>query len=255
MTFLSAKSVSINIGGKAICRDLDLEMKQGQYWGVLGGNGVGKTTLLKYLAGLIPLEHGTIQINGMSLVQWKRRKLARELGVLFQDSQDTFPTTVMETALIGRHPYLPFWSFEGRADIDIASQALADVSMVDMADRQIDTLSGGERRRLAIATLIVQNPKIWLLDEPTNHLDLHHQISLLDLIIRKVDLVQGALMMVLHDVNLVSRFCTHAMLLIDDETYISGPINEVINRDNLVKLYRHPIREVPLNGISYFFPE
>ena len=94
-----------------------------------------------------------------------------------------------------------------------------------------------------------------MLDEPTNHLDLHHQISLLDLIIRKVDLVQGALMMVLHDVNLVSRFCTHAMLLIDDETYISGPINEVINRDNLVKLYRHPIREVPLNGISYFFPE
>ena len=255
MTLLSAKSVSINIGGKSICRDLDFDLEQGQRWGVLGGNGVGKTTLLKYLAGLLPLENGDIHIKGITVNEWKRKALARELGVLFQDSQDTFPTTVMETALIGRHPYLPFWSFEGKPDIDIASQALIDVSMDEMANRQINTLSGGERRRLAIATLIVQNPRVWLLDEPTNHLDLHHQISLLDLIIRKVDAIKGALMMVLHDVNLVSRFCTHAMLMIDHETNISGPINEVISRGNLEKLYRHPIREIDVNGNSYFFPE
>ena len=255
MTLLSAKSVSINIGGKAICQDLDFELEQGQRWGVLGGNGVGKTTLLKYLAGLYPLDHGQIHVNDVPVNQWKRKALARQLGVLFQDSQDTFPTTVMETALIGRHPYLPFWSFEGKSDINIASQALIDVSMDEMANRQINTLSGGERRRLAIATLIVQNPRVWLLDEPTNHLDLHHQISLLELIIEKVNAMKGALMMVLHDVNLVSRFCTHAMLMIDHETNISGSINEVICRDNLEKLYRHPIREVPLNGTSYFFPE
>lgn len=255
MTLLSANSVSISIGGKSICNSLDFEMEQGQRWGVLGGNGVGKTTLLKYLAGLFPLETGNIDILGTSIDQWKRKELARELGVLFQDSQDTFPTTVMETALIGRHPYLPFWSFEGKADIGIASRALVDVSMFDMAHRQINTLSGGERRRLAIATLIVQNPRIWLLDEPTNHLDLHHQISLLELIINKVEAVKGALLMVLHDVNLVSRFCTHAMLMIDHETIICGPIAEVVTRDNLVELYRHPIREVPLNGINYFFPE
>ena len=254
MTLLSAKSVSISIAGKSICNSLDFEMEQGQRWGVLGGNGVGKTTLLKYLAGLFPLENGKIDIQGMSISQWKRKELARELGVLFQDSQDTFPTTVMETALIGRHPYLPFWSFEGRADIGIASQALADVSMFDMSHRQINTLSGGERRRLAVATLIVQNPRIWLLDEPTNHLDLHHQISLLELIINKVESVKGALLMVLHDVNLVSRFCTHAMLMIDHETNISGPIGEVITRDNLELLYRHPIHEIRNDDGCYYFP-
>jgi len=255
MSLLSANSVSINIAGKPICSNLDLEIQQGQRWGVLGGNGVGKTTLIKYLAGLYPLEKGDIHVHGVSINQWKRKELAQELGVLFQDSQDTFPSTVMETALIGRHPFLPFWSFEGKADIDIASQALIDVSMSDMANRQINTLSGGERRRLAIATLIVQNPRVWLLDEPTNHLDLHHQISLLQLIIKKVEAVDGALMMVLHDVNLVSRFCTHAMLMIDHNANISGPIKEVVTRDNLEMLYRHPIREVPLNGFSYYFPE
>lgn len=255
MTLLTANSASIRIGDKFICRGLDFAMEQGQRWGILGGNGIGKTTLLKHLAGLMPLDGGNIQINGTSIPNWNRKELACELGVLFQDSQDTFPTTVMETVLIGRHPYLPFWSFESKGDIDIANRALADVAMLEMASRQIDTLSGGERRRLAIATLIVQNPKIWLLDEPTNHLDLHHQISLLTLIISKVDAVQGALLMVLHDVNLVSRFCTHVMLMIDPETIICGSMEEVVTRDNLEKLYRHPIREIDVNGNNYFFPE
>ena len=255
MTLLSAKSVSIRIGDKFICRDLNFALEQGQRWGILGGNGIGKTTLLKHLAGLMPLEDGSIQINGTPITHWNRKELACELGVLFQDSQDTFPTTVMETALIGRHPYLPFWSFERRIDIDIASRALADVAMMDMAHRQINTLSGGERRRLAIATLIVQNPQIWLLDEPTNHLDLHHQISLLTLIIRKVDAVQGALLMVLHDVNLVSRFCTHVMLMVDPETIIRGTVEEVVNRSNLEKLYHHPIHEIRSDGECYYFPE
>ena len=254
MSLLNATGVSINIGSKLICQELNFELQQGQRWGVLGGNGVGKTTLLKYLAGLLPLASGELQLHGKPLAAWRRKAVAREVGVLFQDSQDTLPTTVMETALSGRHPYLPFWSFEGATEFAIAGQALRDVAMAGMEDRQIDTLSGGERRRLAIATMIVQNPRIWLLDEPTNHLDLHHQISLLQLLIDKVTAVQGALLMVLHDVNLVSRFCTHAMLMIDPQTLIRGPIHEVVTRENLELLYRHPIKQIQDDGVSYFYP-
>ena len=134
---------------------------------------------------------------------------------------------------------------------DTATTEIYTLSLHDA----LPILSGGERRRLAIATLIVQNPRIWLLDEPTNHLDLHHQIVLLELIIRKVTAVQGALLMVLHDVNLVSRFCTHAMLMIDSQTIICGPIHDVVTRTNLERLYRHPIQQIQGNGMDYFFPE
>ena len=101
---------------------------------------------------------GDIHIDGKSLRQWKRKPLARTLGILFQDSVDTFPTTVMEIAMTGRYPYLPFLSLEGKEDIELVSQALREVALDNMAERQIDTLSGGERRRLALATLLVQDP-------------------------------------------------------------------------------------------------
>lgn len=255
MSLLSVSSLSINIENKSICRKLDFELDCGQHWGILGGNGIGKTTLMKHLAGLATGSDGSILLKGTSIMEWKRKELAREIGVLFQDSQDTFPTTVLETALIGRHPFLPFWSFEGKDDLEIACRCLSDVALDGMEHRQTTTLSGGERRRLAIACLLVQNPRIWLLDEPTNHLDIHHQIRLLEIIQDKVNKVNGALMMVLHDANLVTRFCTHAMLMVDTDTIITGPVEEVVSRYNLQLLYGHPIHHIEENGNSYYFPE
>jgi iron complex transport system ATP-binding protein len=253
MSLLQTVSLSVSIGGKVICRDLDFTLEQGQHWGILGGNGVGKTTLLQTLAGLLPADSGDILIAGRKLQDLKRRELARKLGVLFQDSHDTFPGSVMETALIGRHPWLPFWSFEGEEDIAMARAALQDVAMESMAHRQVNTLSGGERRRLAIASLLVQNPLLWLLDEPTNHLDLKHQIKLLDLLLHKADTGNGGLIMVLHDVNLITRFCTHVMLMLDHENIISGAVEKVVTLENLQQLYQYPIKQVTAGRDKRFF--
>lgn len=255
MSLLQTKSLVVNMAEKPICTNFDFELQAGEYWGVLGGNGIGKTTLLNTLAGLRPAAGGEIFINGKSSREWKRKHMARKLGMLFQDSVDTFPTTVRETAMIGRHPYVSFLSVEAKQDRDIINSALADVSLNEMADRQIDTLSGGERRRLALATLLVQDPLIWLLDEPTNHLDLHHQISMLNLIKEKVEKNKGAALMVLHDVNLVIRFCTHALLMIEHDNIVCGPVADVLNQENLQILYQHPIKKVEADGSSFFFPE
>ena len=255
MSLLQTKSLVVNMAEKPICTNFDFELQAGEYWGVLGGNGIGKTTLLNTLAGLRPAAGGEIFINGKSSREWKRKHMARKLGMLFQDSVDTFPTTVRETAMIGRHPYVSFLSVEAKQDRDIVNSALADVSLNEMADRQIDTLSGGERRRLALATLLVQDPLIWLLDEPTNHLDLHHQISMLNLIKEKVETNKGAALMVLHDVNLVIRFCTHALLMIEHDNIVCGPVADVLNQENLQILYQHPIKKVEADGSSFFFPE
>jgi iron complex transport system ATP-binding protein len=255
MSLLQTKSLVVNMAEKPICTNFDFELQAGEYWGVLGGNGIGKTTLLNTLAGLRPAAGGEIFINGKSLREWKRKHMARKLGMLFQDSVDTFPTTVRETAMIGRHPYVSFLSVEAKQDRDIVNSALADVSLNEVPDRQIDTLSGGERRRLALATLLVQDPLIWLLDEPTNHLDLHHQISMLNLIKEKVEKNKGAALMVLHDVNLVIRFCTHALLMIEHDNIVCGPVADVLNQENLQILYQHPIKKVEADGSSFFFPK
>lgn len=255
MSMISAQALTIRRGERQVCNEFSFEIDYGQRWAMIGGNGVGKTTMLMHLAGLLPVQEGEIFIKQKPVSEWRRKQLALELGFLFQDNYDPFPSSVLDTALTGRHPFLPFWSFENAEDIEIARSALKEVSLEGMEQRRVDTLSGGERRRLAMATLLVQSPRILLLDEPTNHLDLHHQISMLDLLVKKSVGAQGGIVMVLHDVNLVARFCTHAMLMMDDASIVNGPVTEVLNRDNLERLYGHSIREVRDNDHTYFMPQ
>src|SRR5690606_1184996 len=119
---------------------------------------------------------------GKALSSWRRRALARELAVVFQERHEEFPATVMETALIGRHPWLSPFQMEGAEDGQIARAALAALSVDHLASRLLATLSGGERQRVAIATALAQSPTLWLADEPTNHLDLHHQVAVMALL-------------------------------------------------------------------------
>jgi iron complex transport system ATP-binding protein len=254
MSLLRAESVSVSILQRPIFNKLDLTLEQGQCWGILGANGAGKTTLLHVLAGLRNTDAGRVSINGNGIDEFPRKELAKQVGILFQDCFDSFPVTVMESVLTGRYPHLPYWAMDSAEDVNLCMQALTEVSLSDMADREVQTLSGGERRRLALATLMVQAPRIWLLDEPTNHLDLHYQISLLELIVNKIGVHSGGLLMVLHDVNLLTRFCSHALLMIDADTRISGELSEVITRENLEALYRHPIRTFDDGDTRIYYP-
>ena len=254
MSLLQARSLSVAIAGRLLCRGLNLTLEPGQCWGLLGANGIGKTSLLHTLAGLRPAASGTVRIDGVPQQELGRKALARHVGVLFQDSQDTFPATVLETVLSGRYPHLSLWGLESEKDVAIARYALEQVALDDLAQRRVDTLSGGERRRLAMAILLAQSPTVYLLDEPTNHLDLHFQIRLLTLL--NVKAAHGAGMLIsLHDVNMVTRFCSHALLMIDRNTLLAGPVEEVITTINLERLYRHGIREVEESGRRFYFPE
>ena len=254
MLTVNAEALTVSVGQKLICRDFDLEIRAGEHWGMLGGNGVGKTTLLHTLAGLRQPVRGRVLLDDTDLQDYRRLRLARKVGVLFQDSQDTFPATVKETVLTGRFPYQSFWPGGQREDVILADAALAQLNLEPMQGRQVDTLSGGERRRLAIATLLLQDPGLWLLDEPTNHLDLHHQIQVLDLISQRVREKGGALLMALHDVNLISRYCSHAILMPGQAQLLCGEVAQVINKPNLEDLYRHPIHEISSAGRKYYFP-
>ena len=128
-TLLELRKLTLSIGGKTVCRDLDLNIVGGQCWGILGVNGVGKTTLLHTLAGLKPAQTGEIRVNGKPRSDYSARELAQLCGILFQDYLDTFPCTVLEAALIGRHPYLRQWQWESVQDKAIARAALQQVGL------------------------------------------------------------------------------------------------------------------------------
>jgi iron complex transport system ATP-binding protein len=248
---LESHNLGVRIGEIQICRDANFEFRAGECWGILGINGAGKTTLLHTLAGLRSPDQGLIYLNGNPLPHMSRRRIARQLGLMLQDTPDPFPATVLDTALIGRHPHLSRWQWESALDIERAQAALEQVHLQGFEPRQVNTLSGGERRRLALATLLVQAPAMLLLDEPTNHLDLHHQHQLLTLLRDRVH--NGAsIVMVLHDINHVVRYCDHVILLSGDGEIIQGLQSEILNAEVLSRLYRHPVMEIELQQQRFF---
>ena len=240
---LAARGLGVKIADVRVCRGLDFNVLPGQSWAILGRNGVGKTTLLHTLAGLRSPESGTIELNGKALATTSRRAVARLRAVLLQDDSDAFPATVLETVLVGRHPHLSRWQWESAEDIRIAREALAAADMAGTEARDVRTLSGGERRRVALAALLAQQPRLFLLDEPSSHLDLSHQLSLLEQLVLAVRPGANALIMVLHDLNLAARYCDHALLLADGEA-VSGPAEELLTAERLSAIYRVPLQQI-----------
>lgn len=241
---LKTTSLTVEIAGKTVCRELDISLHGGEVLGLLGPNGAGKTTLLHTLAGVRSPVQGDIRIAGKLLAAWPRRQLAQRLGLLLQEQQDMFPASVLETALIGRHPHMDFWRWESHRDVAIARRALKTVHMQGLEQRPQYALSGGERRRMAIATILSQTPDIYLLDEPVNHLDLRHQLSILQHFRQLASKHHKAVVLTLHDINLVARYCDTVLLLYGDGNLLHGSIDSVLTEDNLSRLYDTPVTRI-----------
>lgn len=252
---LTAQTLAVSIGGQSVCRDLDLNIEAGSRWAILGVNGVGKTTLLSTLAGLRAPDGGTLLLDGAPLACMAPRARALRCGLMTQE--DSFhisdpETTALEVALLGRQPHLDWWRAESAHDLELANTALAAVGLADLpgiATRRAAMLSGGERRRLALAALLAQEVPLCLLDEPTAHLDLHQQIAFMDLLIGWNG---RTLVMTLHDVNLAARYCTHALLLFGAGQWCAGPLVDMLSAEMLTRLYRHPVIAIDTpTGVAY----
>ncbi len=250
---LAAHALSVSIGGQPVVRELHLALHPGERLVLLGRNGVGKTTLLHTLAGLHAADAGEVRLAGKTYADLGHRGAAPLRGLLPQHQGDVFAASVLETVLIGRHPYLARWDWESAADANLARAALAAVGLADFAARSLHTLSGGERQRVALATLLVQQPRVYLLDEPLAHLDLNHQVAVLELMSRRVREEGAALVMVLHDVNLAARYCDWALLLFGEGEYEFG--DAVPDARALSRLYGYPLRVIQDGERRWFVPE
>lgn len=251
---LTVAGLCVEVAQRHLVEDLEFAAKPGQFIAMLGENGVGKTLTLHTLAGLRAPTSGAVRLGDRGLQEWPRRDLARALGLLAQSSEDPFPSTVLESALIGRHPHLDFWQWESEADVAIARAALEQVDLAAREDRAIDTLSGGERRRLAIATILTQDPGVFLLDEATNHLDPHHQLDVLALFRARAD-AGRVVIASLHDATLAARFADQALLLYGDGSWNFGPVAHVLDTPHLSRLYRTPVHELEFRGRRVFVNE
>ncbi|MFC1688525.1 ABC transporter ATP-binding protein [Pseudomonadota bacterium] len=254
MSTLSCRNVDVRIASIQIVNRLDLDIKPGQFWGLLGPNGIGKTTLLKCLAGLDEPAAGQILLESRVLSELPRKLLALHIGMLQQHTVYVFDSSVLQTALTGRHPHLAYWEREGPTDFEKARDALASVGLESFAERSVTGLSGGEARRLAFAALLVQEPEIMLLDEPTNHLDLKHQVEIMGMVADRVGSGGHSAFAALHDINLAARYCSHVVMLFGEGEWCAGPTREMLNEDTLARLYHCPVERLESASGPRFHP-
>jgi len=254
MTSLACQLLDVSIAGKKVCNKLTLELVNGQFWGLLGPNGIGKTTLLKCMAGLSAADSGEVLLENQSMGNLPRRLIARRLGMLQQHTVYVFDASVLETAMTGRHPHLAYWEREGPEDKQKALDAIRSVDLEGFEARSVTGLSGGEARRLAFASLMVQEPDILLLDEPTNHLDMKYQIRIMDQVESQVVKERRCAMIALHDVNLAARYCNHILMLFGEGDWQAGPADELLNQENLERLYQCPVESVYTSNGKRFLP-
>lgn len=248
---LSSHDLTIEVPGRRLVDTLDVSFQRGEFVAILGRNGAGKTLTLLTLAGLRQAAAGRVELAGQDMTSLKRAAIARTLALLPQSTEDVFPANVLDTVLIGRHPHIAPLHWESSLDREVALTALSNMNLGALASRDILTLSGGERRRVAIAQIVAQAPDCFLLDEPSNHLDPQHQLEVLRLFRQQAD--EGAAVIAsLHDVNLAARFADRCLLLFGDGNWELGRSDEILTDERLGALYGTRVESVPWRSRKLF---
>ena len=233
MSMLSLENVSAGYDGTDVLHGIGLQINGGEFVCVIGPNGCGKTTLLRAIAGLLPYK-GNLSLQGQSVKKMKRKEIAAFMALLSQISQLYYAFSIYDTVMHGRYHHLK-GAFKKPAETDHSAvrRCLQTVGLLEMKDRMIDTLSGGQLQRVYLARTLAQEPKIILLDEPTNHLDLRHQLELMESLKAWCQTGDRAVVGVLHDINLALAFADRIALLHEGRLLSFGPPSEVLQRDRL----------------------
>jgi iron complex transport system ATP-binding protein len=212
---LETRGLRVSVPGRVLIDDLNVTIRAGEFVALLGGNGTGKSLLLRTLAGLRPATAGAVLLDGRAIEALPRRQVATRLGFLPQDPDAPPQGSLRESVLLGRFAHLGLWDVAGADDAARVARALAATGLESFAGRELASLSGGEQRRAAIARLLVQAPSIYLLDEPTNHLDPAQQLGILERL-RALTRAGAAVIASLHEPNLALRFADRACTLASD---------------------------------------
>ncbi len=238
---IRAEDLSFRYDNDWVLRDLAFSIQKGDFLGIVGPNGTGKTTLLKLLYRLISPQKGRVLIDGKEIAQMTRQEISKKIAVVSQETQINFPFVALEIVLMGRSPHLKGLQFEKKVDFEIARKAMEQTDTLQVADRPFNELSGGEKQRVFIARALAQETDSILFDEPTANLDIRHQVHFYDLM-TSLNMEKGiTIVAVSHDINLASEFCQKILLLHHGSLFALGKPIEVVTKANIEAVYQTPI--------------
>jgi iron complex transport system ATP-binding protein len=247
---LRAEGIWFKYGSRLVIDDVNVEVRTGELLGLVGPNGAGKTTLLHLLSGYLEPQDGSVYLHDQPLGSYKRKQIAREIAVVPQQTQTAFAFTALQVVLLGRHPYAGFAAVDTEEDVEIARDALRQLSLADMSERRFDELSGGEQRLVLLARALAQRTPILLLDEPLSALDLRHQWIILNLL-KKLVADGKAVLATFHDLNAAARWCDRVALIDGGRMIASGDPDEVLQPELLEATYAVPLRRSTTARIDF----
>lgn len=235
--------------------EVSMDVPSGMLYAVLGPNGSGKSSLMRALLGLRRLEAGRALLDERPVERWGRRDLARAVGAVTQSESVSFPLTIREFVAMGRYPYLGPLEREGEADRSAIERALSACDLVDLAGRDVTTLSGGEFQRARLARALAQEPRALVLDEPTASLDVGHEMTILELL-RSSASSGITVLLITHGLDMAARFADRMLLLSRGSVAAEGAPAEVMREDVLRRVYGWPlaVHEDPTTGAPRVTP-
>lgn len=231
------KQLKIGYDGNIIVPSFDVEIHKAKITSIIGANGCGKSTVLKAIGRIIPSESGVVIINDTEITAMKNKDIAKQMAILPQTPVAPGTLTCRELVGYGRFPYQKGFGKLSKEDKQIVEWALDVTNMGDFCDREIASLSGGQRQRVWIAMALAQQTGIILLDEPTTYLDLAHQLEVLELLKKLNEGQKTTIVMVLHDLNLASRYSDYLLAMRDGQIELYGEPSEVMTKPMLAHCF------------------
>ena len=232
---ITAKDIAFAYPGKTVLNGITFEVGHSEIMCIIGPNGCGKSTLLKCIVSVLKPQKGEIMLNRMDMKNMRRSEIAKRLGYVPQRTNQVFPSSVFDSVLLGRAPYSSWRSSD--KDIDIVIDILTLMDLDDLALSDFNHLSEGQRQRVIIARALAQQPEALIFDEPTSALDIAHQLEIMDILTGLAGKRGISIIMVVHDLNLASRYADHIMMMKQGAIYSKGPVEEVLTRENIASVY------------------
>lgn len=247
---LEIKEVRCGYDNKEIVKGVSFNVERGNNLCIVGPNGCGKSTLLKSIANLLEYK-GNIKLDSKEISKLNRKDLAKNVALMTQASNIYFPYTVYETVALGRYAHLKgVFSRINKEDDEIILKSITNVGLMDIKDKLISELSGGQLQRVYLARAFAQDPDVILLDEPTNHLDLKCQIEILDYLNKWTKENNKIVVAVLHDLNLVQTFGEKVVMMNNGKIISSGTPKEVLSGEKLKEVYGVDVKRFMIDALE-----